>query len=53
MKTTHTNKLAFAKKSLVELNDNQMHHINGGTSIPPFSSIIGVMTIIEQMTTNS
>ncbi|MEO4003938.1 class I lanthipeptide [Flavobacterium sp. CAU 1735] len=49
MKTTNTNKLAFAKKSLVELNDNQMHDINGGTS--PFilpSSIIWI-TVMDQV----
>ena len=31
MKTVNTNsKLAFAKNSLVELNDNQLNDVNGG-----------------------
>ncbi|GEM_PF-665052 len=33
MKTTHHNKLAFAKNDLVELNSNQMINVQGGTSI--------------------
>ncbi|THF49543.1 hypothetical protein E6C50_12410 [Flavobacterium supellecticarium] len=41
MKTTHHNKLAFAKNDLVELNSNQMLHVQGGTG----TSIIA-MTIV-------
>jgi hypothetical protein len=32
MKTTHHNKLAFAKNDLVELNNSQMIDVKGGTS---------------------
>jgi len=31
MKTTHNSKLAFTKTALVELNDNQLQDINGGS----------------------
>jgi hypothetical protein len=48
MKTTHRNKLAFAKNDLVELNNSQMLDVQGGTS--PFfpSSIIGITIFIEK-----
>ncbi|MEO4003943.1 class I lanthipeptide [Flavobacterium sp. CAU 1735] len=32
MKSTNTNKLGFTKSSLVELNDNQMQDVNGGST---------------------
>jgi len=32
MKTQNATKLGFAKKSLVELNDNQMQDVNGGST---------------------
>ncbi len=31
MKTQNTNKLAFAKNSIVELNDDQLNTVNGGS----------------------
>jgi len=31
MKTQNTNKLAFAKNSVVELNDDQLNTVNGGS----------------------
>ena len=32
MKTQNATKLGFAKNSLVELNDNQMQDVNGGST---------------------
>ncbi|MBN9283346.1 MULTISPECIES: class IIb bacteriocin, lactobin A/cerein 7B family [Flavobacterium] len=45
MKTVNTNnKLAFAKNSLVELNDNQLNDVNGGgTPVIIVSIIITVL----------
>ncbi len=48
MKTSNTNKLAFTKNALVELNDSQMIDVQGGTSPLMPSSIITVMTILEK-----
>lgn len=31
MKTTHNNKLAFAKSSVAELNDDHLNSVNGGS----------------------
>ena len=46
MKTVNTNnKLAFAKNSLVELNDNQLNDVNGGGT-PLIISIIVVTVLI-------
>lgn len=52
MKTTNTNKLTFAKSSLVELNKNQMHDINGG-STPVCSGSAIYYTIIYTGTLNN
>ena len=46
MKTVNANsKLAFAKNSLVELNDNQLNDVNGGST--PFCTgvIVGLSLI--------
>ncbi len=42
MKTQNANKLAFAKSSLVELNDNQLNDVNGGTTPVCVGVIIGL-----------
>ncbi|THF49541.1 class IIb bacteriocin, lactobin A/cerein 7B family [Flavobacterium supellecticarium] len=42
MKTQTSNKLAFAKSSLVELNDNQLNDVNGGTTPVCVGVIIGL-----------
>jgi len=52
MKTTHNSKLTFAKSSLVELNKNQMHDINGG-STPLCSGSAIYYTIIYTGTLNN
>ncbi len=39
MKTKDQSKLAFAKKDLVELNDNQLYDVQGGTSPFLFSAV--------------
>ncbi len=45
MKTVNTNSgLAFAKNSLVELNDNQLNDVNGG-STPFCTGVIVGLTI--------
>ncbi|MEO4003939.1 class I lanthipeptide [Flavobacterium sp. CAU 1735] len=54
MKTTNTNKLAFTKNALVELNETQMNTVNGGgasilTSFYPLTTVtvpIIVKTIV-------
>jgi len=47
MKTVNTNnKLAFAKNSLVELNDNQLNDVNGGGTPVIIVSIIIVTVLI-------
>ena len=46
MKTQTSNKLAFAKSSLVELNDNQLNDVNGGTTPVCVGVIIGLTMII-------
>jgi len=45
MKTTHLNKLAFAKNDLVELNSNQMINVQGGTSIIA-TTIVGSTSLV-------
>ncbi|HRB71789.1 hypothetical protein [Flavobacterium sp. WV_118_3] len=45
MKTTHHNKLAFAKNDLVELNSNQMINVQGGTSIIA-TTIVGSTSLV-------
>ena len=45
MKTTHHNKLAFAKNALVELNSNQMINVQGGTSIIA-TTIVGSTSLV-------
>ncbi|HRB71784.1 class I lanthipeptide [Flavobacterium sp. WV_118_3] len=53
MKTTNTpTKLAFAKNSLVELNNNQLHDINGG-STPLCSGSAIFYTIVYTGTMNT
>ena len=49
MKTKNTNKLAFSKNALVELNDNQMYNVNGGTSPIIWPSSIIWITIADQV----
>jgi len=46
MKTTHTNKLAFAKKDLIELNNSQLNDVNGGSSPVCTGPLIFTITII-------
>jgi len=45
MKTPNTNKLGFAKNSLVELNDNQLQDINGGLT-PTLSLVVSITVAI-------
>ena len=52
MKTQSTNKLAFAKNALVELNNNQLHDINGG-STPLCSGSAIFYTIVYTGTMNT
>ncbi|WP_166921614.1 class I lanthipeptide [Flavobacterium poyangense] len=33
-KQNPNNKLAFNKVAVIELNDNQMHDVDGGTTVP-------------------
>ena len=42
MKNQNTNKLAFNKLAVVELNDKQMHDVDGGTSPLCVGVIIGI-----------
>ena len=47
MKTQNTNKLAFAKNSLVELNDNQLQDVKGGSLVASLVlTVIVVATIV-------
>ena len=46
MKTQNANKLAFTKNALVELNDNQMVDVQGGTTPVCTGVIIGLTIYI-------
>jgi len=48
MKTQNTNKLAFAKNAIVELNDAHLMEINGG-STPTVTLAIITVAVIEAM----
>ncbi|MET3017706.1 class I lanthipeptide [Flavobacterium hydatis] len=43
-----TNKLAFNKVAVIELNDNQMHDVDGGTFPFCLSVTIGLTIVIDQ-----
>ncbi len=50
MKTTHNSKLTFAKNSIVELNDDHLNNVNGGSLglsiVIVVSFTLGVATVI-------
>ncbi|WP_343696372.1 class I lanthipeptide [Flavobacterium sp.] len=46
MKNQNTNKLAFNKVAVIELNDKQMHDVDGGTSPLCIGVIIGLTITI-------
>ncbi len=43
MKTSNTNKLGFAKKSIVELNDDHLNNVNGGSLL--LSAIVVAISV--------
>ncbi len=49
MKTQNVNnKLKFDKNTLVELDDNQLNEVNGGTIVTTPSIIITIITILAK-----
>ncbi|WP_168732802.1 class I lanthipeptide [Flavobacterium supellecticarium] len=52
MKTQNTNKLAFAKSAIVELNDDHLRNVNGGSLLTVAITVaisVAVGYTVEQM----
>ncbi len=52
MKTPNTNKLAFAKNAIVELNDDHLRSVNGGSLLTVAITVaisVAVGYTVEQM----
>jgi hypothetical protein len=47
MKNQNVNKLAFAKTALVELNDNELNGVNGGSTPSCFAVSLGMKWYYE------